>query len=154
MNIGKDLLGPAWDEFKSLMDDAHATFSQKSVIWEKHQVFIDRFQEDSEEVVTTQELLVLLNYNYRRTWPLNITTESGEDDEQSIQMFINKEYLRVNNLLDVNGAFNYNEDYDRFIIDGTKYKAFGDTPASQMKSDDVFITVLLKRVGLETGTKR
>lgn len=155
LNLGSSLLDSSeWEDYKSIMNDAHATFSQKKILWESFDVKINRYQEDIPGKTSTTELLVLLNYNYRRTWPINLASESGVDDEQSLQIMINKEYLRINNLLDENDNFIYNEVDDNFIIDGTKYKAFGDTPVSQMQDDDVFITIIVKRVQLDTGTKR
>ena len=154
VNIGGDLLGPAWEEYKKLMSDAHNTFSQKVIKWQHQEVSINRYQEDPSNIKVETDLLVLLNYNYRRTWPINVSSESGEDDEQSLQIMINKEYLRANDLLDEHGNFSYDEVLDNFIIDGTKYKAFGDTAISQMRDDDIFITIVVKRVQLETGTKR
>lgn len=154
MNIGRDLIGPTWDKYKSILNDAHATFNQKAITWQRYNIQINRYQEDIDTAPISVELLVLLNYNYRRSWPITLVTESGQDDEQSIQIFLNKEYLRVNDLLDSNGAFQYNQDYDRFIIDGITYAAFGDTAAAQMQSDDVFFTLIVKRVQIKTGTKR
>jgi hypothetical protein len=154
MDIGKDLLGSDMEDYKALMNDAFETFSKKKIIWQHEQVLMNRYQEDLDTPPIEIELFVLCNYNFKRSWPINISSESGDDDEQSIQLMINKEYLRQNNLLDSDGNFIYNEGYDKFIIDGTKYKGFGDTAAGQMKDDDVFITVIVKRVQLETGDKR
>lgn len=154
VDIGLDLMGSDWDDYKSVLNDAHATFHQKVIIWRHKTVLINRYQEDTDSDMINTDLKVLLNYNYRRTWPITMPTDAGEDDEQSIQVLIIKEYLRANELLDTFGNFNYNQDFDRFIIDGTKYKAFGDTAAGQMKSDDVYITIVIKRILLETGSKR
>ena len=153
-NIGIDLLGSDMDDYREVMKDAFATFSQKSIIWRRQNIQLNRYQEDVPNVPVDTELLVLCNYNFKRSWPINASSESGEDDEQSIQLLINKDYLRVNNWIDSNRNFIYNEDYDWFIIDGTEYKGFGDTAAGQMRDDDVFITIIVKRVQLKTGNKR
>lgn len=153
MDVGYNLLGTDWDDFKSLMNDAHATFSGRMLIWLKFGIKINRYQEDIDNIPspTPIELSVLLNYNYRRGWPINVNSASGEDDDQSIQVLINKDYLRQNNFLTVDGNLDYDAGTDYFLLDGVKYKAFGDTPASQMLDDDVFITIIIRRVKLETG---
>lgn len=155
MSIGNALLSTQdWGDYKRLLSDAHEAFSQKQITWRKQNVTINRFQEDFPNQHTDTTLLVLINYNYRRSWPINVSSETGDDDEQVMQVLINKEYLRQGGLLDNYGAFNYNEVDDRFIVDGTVYKVFGDTAAAQMQSDDVYFTIILKRIQLHTGDKR
>lgn len=156
MDIGSPLISDSeWLEYKDTLTNAHATFNQKEIIWLHIPVTINRYSEDIPRVnQISTTLLVLLNYNFKRSWPLNIVSDSGENDQQSIQIMLNKEYLRQNNLLDSFGNFIYDEGRDLFIIDGTKYKPLGDSPAGQMNSDDVFFTIVVQRAQLETGTRR
>lgn len=151
VNIGADLLGADWAVFKSVMIDAHATFAQKLITWQRKSLRIDRFGEDPVSVMVDTPLKVLCDYNYKRTWPVDINNESGSDDEQSVQVYINKEFLRVNGFLNTDGYFNYEKEFDRFIIDGILYKSFGDTMASQMLSDDSILTIILKRITEQTA---
>lgn len=154
LSIGNSLLSSTdLQDYKNAVNDAWATFSKKIITWQTQGVNINRYQEDIPNPFINTDLEVLCNYNYRRAWPLSIVNESGTDDEQSIQLYFNKEYLRVNNLLDENGNFIYNQDFDQFIIDGTIYKAFGDTPTAQLQDDDLFITIVVKRVQLPTDQK-
>lgn len=153
----KDLLGSAWGVYKDLMGSAHLTFSQKSVIWKRRIELVNRYGEDTDSTknnFNNVPLLVLINYNYMRTWPITNNTESGEIDEQSAQIIINKDYLKTNGYLNDSGYFNYQPDYDRLIIDGLQYKFFGDTSVAQMQDDDVHITFIVKRDITETGTNR
>lgn len=143
-----------WAAYKALMDEAHHTFNQKEITWLRQ---VTKTQRYGEEVMTPQvpiTLHVLVNSNYMRTWPSNTVSESGEIDEESCQLFINKQYLSDSGLLNSAGYFGYNPDHDRFIIDGLMWKPFGDISSAQMSTDDLFILVILKRVKTPTGTQR
>ena len=151
MDIGKNLLGSDWNDYKDVMSDAHATFNQKVIKWSHFPITLNRYQEDNNTQPVVTDLLGLLNYNYRRGWPVNKTSDSGEEDEQSIQILFNKEYLKTNNLINPDGYFPYDVSNDIFTIDGINYKSFGDTEAAQMRDDDVFITIIVKRIKPDTG---
>lgn len=138
-------------EFKSLMKDAHDTFNTKVITWYRKTTKTNRFGEDVLGHYTLVPLNVLLNYNYMRTWPITLTTETGELDKQTVQVMINKQYLTELGYIRSEGRFDYNPDVDRFDIDGLVYKAFGDTPVSQTGGDDILITIILKREETQTG---
>lgn len=139
--IGKE----AWEDFRSVMSDAHSTFNQKEVVWIQFKSILNKYGEDIEgNAYTYLTLEVLCNYNYMRTWPITFNTDTGANDRQSIQLFINKDYLRTKGLLDPFGRFKYNKDTDQVILDGQTYTVDGDTPASQAHDDDIFFTVILK----------
>jgi hypothetical protein len=89
-----------------------------------------------------------------RSWPITFQTETGGLDRQSVQILINKDYLRELGYINGNGFFEYDPVLDVFIIDGLKHVPFGDTPASQIQDDDVFITLILKRDESPTQYKR
>src|SRR5699024_7697627 len=99
-------------------------------------------------------LNVQLVYNYMRTWPITLHTETGELDKQSVQVFVNKQYLAANGHINTAGAFDYNPAMDRFIIDGLVYKAVGDTAVAQAGSSDILISFILKREETPTGEDR
>lgn len=154
--LAMELINQAqWDMYKSVMRDAHDTFSQKTIVWKRKQSVLDRYQESNEENdMVDVELKVLLNYNYLRSWPVDMRTETGSLDRQSVQVLINKDYLRDAGYIGSNGYFIYNQNSDYFIIDGLKHKPSGDTPAGQMNTDDVFITIIVQRDETLTGNKR
>lgn len=135
-----------WDDYKAIMDEAHNTFHQKSITWRRTITELDRWKEDNlgARKIDTP-LKVLLNYNYMRTWPITMPTESGELDKQSVQILINKAYLQESGFLNAFGLFDYSPDYDRFIIDGLVYKPYGDTPTSQMNTEDLIFSIVAKR---------
>lgn len=143
-----------WKNFGDLMYEAHKSFSQKIITWVRNDVKISRWREDPHPAPIEVNLEVLLNYNYMRTWPISNITETGETDEQSVQVLINKQYLKENNWLNTDGYFIYNTDSDRFIIDGLEYKPFGDTAVSQGKTDDFIISLVLKRKVIPTDKLR
>lgn len=151
VNIGGNLLGTDWDIFKSLMADVHATFAQKIILWKRSTVQVHRYGEDPVDTMVDTQLAVLCDWNYKRTWPVDINNESGQDDEQSVQIYLNKEFLRQNGFLNTQDYLKYNKEADRFSIDGILYKSFGDTSAAQMLQDDAWVTVILKRITEQTG---
>lgn len=152
-----DLLGSDWGAYKELMGDAHLTFSQKAVTWKKRKDIVNIFGEDQplkNSDFLEIPLLVLCNYNYMRSWPITNNTESGEIDGQSLQVLINKEYLRGLGYINLSNYWEYKPDFDRLVIDGLQYKFFGDTAAAQMQDDDVHITFIAKRDITQTGSSR
>lgn len=146
-----------WADFKNAMDDAHNTFNQKTIKWFKYREGNNIYGEEIGPSEAPVELKVLVNANYMRTWPSTIVSETGETDEESTQLFINKEYLRLKGYLTPANYFDYDPANDRFEIDGLMYKPFGDTGASQFgsnNSDDVHILIILKRITTPTGKAR
>lgn len=144
-----------WADYNSLMLDAADTFAQKPMIWKRLTSKLDRYGEDnSDNDYDDITLKVLCNYNYMRSWPITIKTETGGVDKQSVQVLIPKEQLRAGGYLTPEGYFDYNYNDDIMVLDGLRYIPMGDTPASQMQSDDVFITMVLKRKDTDTGTTR
>lgn len=141
-----DLIGgPIWNLFNKVLRDAKDTFSQKTIILKRAIQSLERVKEDGVIVYEDIPVDVLINYNYMRTWPITMTTETGELDRQSIQIFFNKIYLMEQGLLTPNNNLDYHPDLDRFLIDGIIYKPFGDTAASQTKGGDIHFTVICKR---------
>lgn len=149
------LISPnTWGNFRALINSAHDTFNTKEIVWKKALNKLDRYGEDPTSITSSVTLKVLINYNYMRTWPITFTTDSGELDRQSLQLLINKDYLRGLGFINAEGYFNYNPDLDRFIIDGLVHKAFGDTPISQAYKDDLLFAIVVKREETSTGDQR
>jgi hypothetical protein len=143
-----------WLDFRGVMRNIHDTFEQKKITWLRKIVTVNVNMEDSNTAMESVTLEVQLNYNYMRSWPITNTTESGEIDRQSVQVLVNKDWLREKGYINSNNYFDYNPDVDRFIIDGMMMKAVGDTAVSQSIDDDILITFLLKREETDTGVKR
>lgn len=148
------MLTPAeWQDYANVINEFMQNDSaKKPIVWRRFLYNLDRYREDSKDKNTQDIILdVLLNYNYFRTWPITFTTESGELDRQSIQILINKDYLKTLGYLTPSNNFDFNPDKDLFIIDGKPHRAMGDTSVSQASSLDLIISIIVKREELETS---
>jgi hypothetical protein len=63
---------------------------------------------------------------------------------------LNISYLASLNLLDEHRNLAYNPAEDRFIYQGVNYISAGDTPVSQVLSDNIWFYLILKRVDFAT----
>lgn len=147
-----------WGDLAALVNEAtnQGDFSNKHITWRRKKAVLTEFAEDQDSFTNFEDvdLLVLCNYNFLRSWPVTAETESGQLDRQSIQLMINKQYLRDLGYINSSNYIKYNPDYDRFILDGVTYRAMGDTPASQALDDDLFISIIIQREETFTGNVR
>lgn len=133
-------------EFEAIISDSMTSenFGSKTLIWFKAiSGALNRFGEDSEEIKDGINIPCLINYNYMRSWPITQYSEAGEVNRQSMQVLISKKFLKDNGFLTYDGYFDYSPGHDDFAIDGVKYEAAGDTPASQAYTDDLLFTLIL-----------
>lgn len=152
---GFDIVGQEIrDIFHGLINSAHKSFDKRLIIWSKQTTKVNRFGEDTGPQFVDTPLLCLINYNYKRAWPVTQNTEAGEMDRESAQVYFNKDYLRSLGLINDNNYFDYDSGTDRFLLDGLVYSAQGDTAVAQLDNDDLFITVILKREATATGDNR
>jgi hypothetical protein len=151
-----DLVGSSeWAAFHALFEDAADTFAQHPITWRRVMTNLDRWKEDNQDGQTVDVQLVCLNnYNYMRSWPVTNFTEAGEVNSQSVQVLFGMKYLRDLGYLDNNNKFMYNQDKDRFILNGHIMKAAGDTPVSQAYDSDIWYSVILVEQPTATGDKR
>lgn len=152
-----DLVGSDnWADFKALFGEyASDTFAKATIIWRKLLSNVDRWKEDNDLGTTVDiPLTCLVNYNYMRSWPISNMTESGETEEQSIQVLFNKQYLQSQGYLDDSGKFNYEPDMDRFVLDGLIRKPMGDTSVSQAYDSTLWFVVIMIEQRTPTGTER
>lgn len=151
-----DLLGTDMDAFIALMNtDVADTFFNDTVIWVREKTQLNLYKEDNAGASKASVTLkCLINYNYLRSWPITKNYEQGEEDGQSMQVLFNKEYLKGLGYLDSNGLFIYNQDFDRFIVDGLIHKPVGDGSVSQVKNGALLFEVILIRQKVNTGDKR
>jgi len=143
-----------WANFRAAMKDAHDTFHQKDIVWHRQKANMDRYGEDAANGYDTVILKAQLNYNYMRSWPVTFRTETGDLDRQSVQILLNKDYLRENGYINAAGYFVYDQSLDYFVIDGLKHVPMGDTPVSQAYEDDILFTIIVKRDDTRTGEVR
>lgn len=153
-----DLIGTQdWNDYKKVIgQDAFDTFGQATIIWRrKVDPSINRYGEDVNNNATVDiPLTCLVNYNYMRSWPITSLTESGENNEQSIQVLFSKTYLQSLGYINDAGLFIYQPDFDRFILDGLIRKPVGDSSISQAKDGAIMFEVLMIEQRTETGRIR
>lgn len=152
-----DLIGAAdWADYQSLIGvDALDTFAQATIVWRRQITNVDRWKEDNVEGQTQDiTLRCLVNYNYMRSWPITNMTESGEIEQQSIQVLFFKDYLNGLGYVNNNGLFIYKPDYDRFVLDGLIRKPVGDSSVSQAKYGALLFEVIMVEQRTLTGQMR
>lgn len=142
-----------WAKYRQLMLDAHESFNGNNLTWKRKTAGISRFGEDPVYTFSDINLKVLVQGNYFRNWPITQTTESGEIDKENVLVLINKDYLSGLGYLTSNGYFNFNPGEDRFILEGLKYKAFGDSTVSFDYNSSIHIAIILKREETATADK-
>lgn len=140
-----------WDLYKSIINDAHDTFNQDTVIWRRLVTNLDRYGESSSNTYQDIELKVLMSYNFFRTWPINAETPSGGIDKQSTVMILNMQYLRDNGWVTTEDYFDFKPDHDFFIHKGIMYRGDGDTDMAQANEETILCQVILKRIDPNTG---
>jgi hypothetical protein len=143
-----------FQDFKDLMGEVNKTFNTKVLVWFSMAATMDRYGEDPINGYIPNVLFVGVNYNYMRNWPATVANESGKDDKESTQVLINKQWLRDQGFLTPYGYFNFKPDDDLFVMDGLVYRCFGDTASAQSGSDDILITLILRREPIKTGDTR
>ena len=150
---GSDLVGPTnWAAYKALMRDAQETFANQPITWRRRIESLDRFNED-EPLYSYTDITIkaLLQYNVFRTWPITRNTDSGDIDEESLMVIINREYLGELGYLTANNNFNFSPSGDRFIISGYTYKCQGYLDSSQDDNEALWVNLILEKENKNTG---
>lgn len=143
-----------WNNYKDIINGIHEDFNQDDLIWERSRGGIDRDGEDnSTERFSLITLKVLFQYNQTRVWPLTKFADTGLLDKESVVALININYLNNLGYINANGNFDYNQDADRFVHKGIRYKSAGDTQLSQAKDTPLLFMVILVRDSLPTAKK-
>lgn len=145
--MGKSIIPDSvWDNYKKIVSNfIDNDAGKQQITWKRYIEQPLPFGEDSEGVYDTIPLDVLIGYNSFRTWPINKATASGELDNQNLAIWVSANLLRNRGLLNQSGYWEFNRDYDRFIINGIAYKSSGDTQVAQAKNESLLFMVVLKR---------
>lgn len=145
-----------WEDYKALIgSDSFDTFGQAKIIWRRLITNVDRFGEDNIAGQTVDiPLTCLANYNYMRSWPITVFSESGSNYEQSVQVLFSKSYLQGLGYVNDAGLFIYKPDYDLFILDGLIRRPVGDSAVSQAKDGALIYEIILVEQRTPTGTSR
>lgn len=135
-----------WDRVRSIFRSFHDDIEKQEVTWVRSTGALDENYGDKEdELYTNIKLYGLVEYNFRRSWPINNSTPTGTIDGEHCRLIINKQYLNEQGYINADGYFVGNLNADKFIIAGKSYKSLGDSEASQNSTTGLFMTLILKR---------
>lgn len=135
-----------WDRYKSIINDFIDVDSGKQpFLWLKKIEQPLSYGEDSGTVYTPYQLYGLFQYNYIKSWPTQPNSISGELDYSNIVLYISARLLRLNNLVNQYGYWDFNWSDDRFIINGKVYRPGGDTQVAQAKDEPLLFFLILQR---------
>jgi hypothetical protein len=118
---------------------------RQEIIWAKHVNQMLSFGEDSTPGYYKITIEALCYYNAFRNWPINLSTTTGELDEENLSIMISRKYLEDNGYINDDGYWDLNWAEDRFIINGIAYRPTGDTNVAQAKDKAVVFLLILKR---------
>jgi len=149
-----ELLSPAdWDQYKKAINDASDSFNKEPVTWHR---FLRKMSRDGEEPTETFEEIVLnglVMYGYFKSWPDENIRVSGENDDTSLVLILNKQYLKDLGYTNSDDYFAMNPGHDFFTIKGIDYTTKGDTDVAQAEADPLLIYIRLDRRQVKTGQK-
>lgn len=140
-----------WAKYKQAINDASDSFNKEPVIWHHFQRRLARHGEDQARKFIDITLLGLVAYNYIKSWPDENIRVSGENDDTSVILIFNKQYLNDLGYTNTNGYFSMNPGYDYFTIKGIDYVTKGDTDTAQAEEDPLLIYIRLDRKQINTG---
>lgn len=136
----------AWDKYKDIISRfMNQDAARQTIIWARHVNQMLSHGEDYIPKFFNVEIEGLCNFNYFRSWPINVETVTGELDEENLSVLISRDYLQEHGYLDKNGYWKLNWSQDRFVIEGQIYKPFGDSNIAQAKDESVCFMVILRR---------
>jgi len=142
-----------WAKYINAINPYSDSVSEQPITWNHMVSNVDRWQEGMTKEYEVRNMVSLVAYNTFRTWPVDIRTDTGIIDKEYCHLYLNMQYLRDNGWLTPNEAFDFNPDYDRFIINGQEYKPAGDTGTAQANIAPVFYILILEREESDTGNK-
>lgn len=140
--------------YAKIINNFSANANKEIVRWGKREWMEDEFGENNANPLVYTDLEALIQFNTFRTWPMTKHTVAGELDEQNLLLYLNREYLSENGWLTPEGYFHFDPAKDEFIHRGLRYKAEGDTLASQAQDNPLFVLIVLARQETKTGTDR
>lgn len=140
-----------WANYKEIINNFHNDAFQQEITWVKCINWISEFSED--DSIQTQDITIkgLVNYNDYRSWPVTVPSITGDIDAQSCLLYLNIQYLIDNNLVTAGNHFKFDPGRDKFIINGMKYKAMGESQTAQASNEPLLQFIILKREETLTG---
>jgi len=142
-----------WDAYIKVINAFSDSVSEQPIVWRHVLANVDRWQEGMARQYEERDMITLVAYNTFRTWPVDIRTDTGIIDKEYCHLYLNLQYLKDNGWLTTHNVFDFNPDYDRFIVNGQVYKPAGDTGTAQANIAPVFHILILEREEIDTGAK-
>lgn len=140
-----------WDRHIETINEYHEDAFQQEITWRKNITNLNRYGEDSNVRYKDITIKCLIDYNSFRTWPINLSSDTGILDKQSLVAYFNIKYLRDLGYLDSNDIFNFNPGLDKFIVNGILYRTEGESQVSQAHNMPLMIFLILQREETSTG---
>ena len=141
-----------FDKYKSVINNLAQNLLHREIItWHKLTYNVDYTGEGESSHFANINLRCLIEYNFRRTWPIDTETNSGSIDGQTICAIINLKYLKTLGYTDSNGYPIFNLGTDEFTHMGIKYISGGDSAIDQASDDPLLFQLILKRKTLTNG---
>lgn len=140
-----------WDRYIAVINEWQEDAFQQEIIWKSNITNLNRYGEDSNVRYHDISLRCLIHYNNFRTWPINLFTDTGEIDKQSVMVFFNIAYLDSLGYADENGVLMFDPGLDKFIINGVVYTSGGESQVAQAKDKPILSFLILKREETDTG---
>lgn len=138
-----------WAKYVGIINSFHDDANQQVITWESARSIKSRLGTDV--IREEKQILGLIQYNFFRNWPINKASATGEVDKESMVVLFNIEYMKTEGYLNLNEQFDFDPGYDRFVVDGIRYKAMGDSKTAQAKNKAIMLFVILQREEVETG---
>jgi hypothetical protein len=143
-----------WDKFRNIINNFNQNDVGKQPFrWLRKIEQMLPFAEDAGTLYVSVTLEALFHYNYVRTWPYTMTSESGQIEGENQVMYIAKEYLKQFGFLNAYGYWDFNWAADRFIVNGQAFKSAGDTLVSQTHDEAILFFVILQKLSPEESTE-
>lgn len=149
--MAKFMSDALWAKYQGIVEDfIDQDAGLQEITWKKRRKWQGVYGEDSEVSYDDIQINVLAQYNFFRTWPINLPSVAGERDKTSFAIYITRKQLSdIPGALDENGYFNFHSTLDRFVIEGKWYIAKGDTKVAQAKGDAFLFEMILERIETE-----
>lgn len=140
-----------WQRYINTINEWQEDAFQQEFTWKRAITRTSRYGEDINNRYEYITLKGLIHYNNFRSWPVNMYTDTGELDKQSIMVFLNIAYLNNLGYSDEHGVLKYDPGFDKFIINGIVYVNAGESQVSQAKDEPILSFIILKREETDTG---
>lgn len=132
-----------WADYELTINDFSQEAFNQDMTWLRCVRALSKDGSDDSPMYTEVNLKCLVQYNFFRSWPINLNTTTGQVDGESAMVLLNNKYLNDNGYLNEHGQFKMRPSLDKFIINGLRYVNKGDSQASQTNSSNPLLHFLI-----------